>query len=364
METTKNKVTLTTLAQALRLAPSTVSVCLSGKSAQYGVKPETVRRVCEYAAKAGYVPNSAARQLRGNRMPPVGLLFDQNIHAGEMIFKALNPALTALREGHRETRVVGSENFADGIIQLRELGCEEIIVFSKIVESPGTPDELQQSLNAFLNASGNVTIYAVNYNFSDREHFLLPRMFRLGIHRQKIYAGLVNLLQRLGGGPVLQILWDGYDPASHADFLPPHPELQEYPYMLGRAWAADYLKLRRQRRFAAIAIGDDRTAAALMAELIAQGVKIPEEVRIISFDNLDFGECLPVPLTSWGVPLWRHTQLVLHAILDGKEIPARVMSIPDFNWRQSAGIPEVEQRQFERWCEATLAAEPHMPSIS
>ncbi len=47
-----------------------------------------------------------------------------------------------------------------------------------------------------------------------------------------------------------------------------------------------------------VVCGNDRTAAHLMRSLIAMGVRLPEQIRMVSFDDVSYAKFLPVPLTT------------------------------------------------------------------
>ena len=47
-----------------------------------------------------------------------------------------------------------------------------------------------------------------------------------------------------------------------------------------------------------VVCGNDLTAARLMRSLIALGVRVPEQVRLVSFDDVNYAKFLPVPLTT------------------------------------------------------------------
>ena len=47
-----------------------------------------------------------------------------------------------------------------------------------------------------------------------------------------------------------------------------------------------------------VVCGNDLTAARLMRTLIRLGVRVPEEVRLVSFDDVSYAKFLPVPLTT------------------------------------------------------------------
>ncbi len=47
-----------------------------------------------------------------------------------------------------------------------------------------------------------------------------------------------------------------------------------------------------------VVCGNDLTAARLMRTLIGLGVRVPEKVRLVSFDDVSYAKFLPVPLTT------------------------------------------------------------------
>jgi DNA-binding LacI/PurR family transcriptional regulator len=61
-------------------------------------------------------------------------------------------------------------------------------------------------------------------------------------------------------------------------------------------------ELLRKEKIDALLCGNDLTAAKLMQTLHTLGVKVPDDVRIAGFDDLNYGELLPVPLTTLHQP--------------------------------------------------------------
>ena len=347
LTTSTKRATLASMARELGLAASTVSFCLSGKAAQYGIKAETVKLVCDHAAKVGYIVNSAARQLRGQSASPVGILFDPKLSAGEMPMNALNHALTELKKRNIEVRVVAAPTW-QGTVQLQQLGCRKAIVFSSFAETTGTQEDQAQSLQQYYSAASNIKLYCVNYSFQQSENPIFPNIIRMGINRGLVNQALNDyLLQQNKGGKIMLSTWSKIktDPQHHI-VVNHNINDSTSPFELGKLWAQQYLEASKKERISAIMTGDDRISAGLLTELLKNNVQVPQDVRLISFDNLGFGEFLPVPLTSWCVPLQKHVQIALDNILDNKPIPEKLVSIPDFSWRSSSGFTPDEQQEF------------------
>ena len=58
----------------------------------------------------------------------------------------------------------------------------------------------------------------------------------------------------------------------------------------------------RRRRYDGIVCDNDIHAALVMHNLLAAGIKIPQQVRLVSFDDSPAARMLPIPLTSFAQP--------------------------------------------------------------
>jgi DNA-binding LacI/PurR family transcriptional regulator len=72
----------------------------------------------------------------------------------------------------------------------------------------------------------------------------------------------------------------------------------------------------RKQNIDALLCGNDFTAARLMQALHNLGVKVPDDVRIAGFDDLSYGELLPVPLTTLHQPCLELGAAAVAAMLD------------------------------------------------
>ena len=59
----------------------------------------------------------------------------------------------------------------------------------------------------------------------------------------------------------------------------------------------------RDARPDGIVCANDRTAAVLMQVLLGLGYSIPDSVRLVGIDDLDYASLLPVPLTTLRQPV-------------------------------------------------------------
>ncbi len=66
----------------------------------------------------------------------------------------------------------------------------------------------------------------------------------------------------------------------------------------------------------AIVCANDHTAAKLMHTLLALGVRIPEEVRIVGVDDVNYASLLPIPLTTFHQPCLEIGAAAMSAMLE------------------------------------------------
>jgi LacI family transcriptional regulator len=70
-----------------------------------------------------------------------------------------------------------------------------------------------------------------------------------------------------------------------------------------------------------VTCGNDLLALGVVAGLVSQGVRVPEEVSVVGFDDIEMAEQNPLPLTTIRQPKaelgWVATNLLLEEALRG-----------------------------------------------
>jgi DNA-binding LacI/PurR family transcriptional regulator len=93
-----------------------------------------------------------------------------------------------------------------------------------------------------------------------------------------------------------------------------------------------------------IVCANDWTAARLMHSLLALGVDVPGDVRLVGIDDVDYASLLPVPLTTLRQPTRQIGAAALAAMLDrvtGADLPTRdILLQGTLIVRRSCGAPE------------------------
>ncbi len=356
----KNTITLQDIADAMGVSRALVSLCLSGKycDGKHRVSETRAAEIRAYADQIGYIPNYAARKLRTGARPPVGILFNLKIRAGEKSFPAMSLAEEMLHDHEFETQVVGARDIASGLEALMRANCRDVIVLDTFTEQRGAED-LCSGLPRFVDAElfranfSRLNIHAVDYDFPAPAAERLEQVHRLGVDRFGFQCRLIKAFQAAYGGTFLISHWRGSYALETAgsgvapwQFIP-YDEICPTELFDSGVLAVDYfLEVRKYHPVRTVFWGDDRLAAGFCAGLTARGIRIPEEVQVIGFDNLEFTRYLAIPLTTWGVPILANTRVVLESLIAGNDPPSERASLPDVTWGASAVLPDGLKKQL------------------
>jgi signal transduction histidine kinase/DNA-binding LacI/PurR family transcriptional regulator/AraC-like DNA-binding protein len=102
--------------------------------------------------------------------------------------------------------------------------------------------------------------------------------------------------------------------------------------------------------FDALVTNDDRFAHNLLPELQVRGIRVPEDIALVSFDDEEGSHCLSPPLTTVPIPIYevgRKAAETLLTILEGQKVLDQAVDVPSDRLivRQSCGCldPKVAQ---------------------
>ena len=293
--------TTSSLARHLGLSRWTVSRALNGHA---GVKSETVARVHAAMDDLGFSPNLLARGLRGGKTGVVGICFQT---FGTPVFSARLIALqNALRESGYRAMI---ELIDDGtglerqVIRHFQSMKVEGIVF---VGGPSTSNlsyvkELVRSGEMSVVSIDPVTENELLQVAVDRAwamDFLLAKLFDLG-HRKIAFFGIQDNI--LYGSLRLKTLrktakrlgldWEK-DIRIVAD-----DAFADMDYASGKGLADKVLREGKFRSTAILAL-NDQVAIGAFGRFQEEGIRVPRDVSIVGYDNLQVAKHLHPTLAS------------------------------------------------------------------
>lgn len=298
---TKNKVTIMDIASSTGFSKSTVSRVLSGDP---HVSPNSKKIILEYAREMNYEPNYFAQGLKTNRSRTIAF-FVPNIEI--MIYPAIIQAMEA------ETRKLGYTILLCDIQEDKEIAMEYVqklksrnvdgFIFStalydikknaeimEIVKS-GVPcvnllrdDGTTPASVHFDNAKG--AEMGVEYLLGKgkrRIAFLLGQDYLQLYHDR--FRGYVEALQRNGIKVDPDLVWYGYDGSER----------------IATRVVSD--RIRSGAEVDAIFCSSENLAIDTIHALSELGLKVPDDVSVLGYDNTPIAELFIPKITGIGQPV-------------------------------------------------------------
>jgi LacI family transcriptional regulator len=263
------------------------------------VAPATLERVKSVIAELGFVRNESARQLRAGRSRTLGLV----------VLDVANPFFTDVARG--------AEQVADGsdaMVMLcnsgedaeRELRHLEMLEQQRVLGVLITPVDIRNPrIDAMIGRGIPVVLV-------DRRS---ARRNRCSVGVDDVLGGRLataHLLDQghrriaFAGGPpsIPQVAerHQGALSALHEAGLGPDEltviETSSLTVGSGRTAAAELTSMPASRRPSAVFCANDLIALGMLQDLMRQGLRVPDDIAIIGYDDIDFASAAVVPLSS------------------------------------------------------------------
>ncbi len=294
------------------------------------VRNDTREKVEKAAARLGYMPHGAARALASRRSRTIGAVLptvDNPIFASatQAIARELGASgytlLLAAYDYVSDTEVTVTRALLErGVDGLVLVGSDHPPELFQVVEQAGIPCEFTWTLDS----SG----YRHCVGFSNRlaAARATQHLLELGHRKFAVLSGHTasndRARERLAG----------VREALAARGLLAEERILETTFSLGHGRAAlrELLDRPAGRDFTALVCGNDLLALGALLECQARGIRVPEELSITGFDDIELAAELPPGLTTLHVPsaeIGRRAAVRLLERLAGREV-AREEQLP------------------------------------
>ncbi len=292
-------VTITDVSRRAGVSRSTVSRVVAGN----GYVSETNRKAIEAAiVELGYRPNTLAQALRSNRSNVIGAVF---VDVGTPYFANMTYGVQrAIRSAGKALMV--SSGYADqdeearAVIELIDHSCDGIILYLERPMRADVAELLRRSgipVVSIGHKPGPVSRGQVMLDNFGGARAAMRHLLELG-HRN-----IVHLSGQADYGDTIARR-DGMV-AALAEFGMDMGDLHivggEFHQNFGYSATLDLLD--QQRVFTAIFAGDDDIAAGVLLALRERGVRVPEDVSVIGFDDAFHARHMWPPLTTVRQPM-------------------------------------------------------------
>lgn len=299
LQESSSRVRVTDVARLAGCAPATVSRALNDPAK---VSPEKRERIENAMLTLGYVRNHAARALRSQRSNMVGVLIPTLDYA--LYARMVGAANARFSQAGVSTLIATYSYDLDTEVKearlLLERGAEALMLVG---------DNHRPKLHEMLDKFGVPCICTYVYNPQSPHPTvgfdnalaagkLAQHLVHIGHRRIGVISGLTKdndrTSERLEGIKA--------ELARHDIALSPSL-ITECPYAISQGRQACALLLSRNHPPpTAILCGNDVLAQGALTECLARGLRVPADISIVGFDNLEFSMHSNPPLTTIDVP--------------------------------------------------------------
>lgn len=320
------------LARYLSLSTATISTVLNGTPAAREIPPGTQERILAAAEKFNYRPNAMARSLRGMRSHTVGVLVPEiSDPYGAMVLGALGDYL--LSKGyfffvatHRRQAELLDE-YRD---LLRQRSVEGFVVIDTALEKPMPLPTVVVSGHRSHPGITNIVL-----NHDHAAHVALEHLVQLGHERIAFIKGQPYSSDS-------ETRWNAIERAAASLGLVVNPELVTQleidtfsPYV---GYPVVRRLLQRTRDFTALFAYNDLSAIGALRALRDSGLRVPEDVSVVGFDDINSAAFQIPSLTTVRQPLDKMGALAAEVLLErihGGANPVEVIVDPELVIRES-----------------------------
>lgn len=284
------------------------------------VKPELRKRIDAAIAQLGYIPDAAARALSSRRTRTIGAIvptvdnamFARGIEALQRYLSLQGYLLLLATSGYDpEVECAQAQNMAargiDGLILRGDVHTEALrrmlqvqrIPFVNVgVYHPGKP-------YPSVGANNELAAYRACSYLLDLGHRELGMVAALSAHNDRASARVAGVRRAL----------------AERGLQLPDQWMLEVPYQLDDARQAARTLLALPRRPTGVVCGNDVIAYGVLLEAERCGLKVPGDLSVMGFDDLEWSRHLRPSLTTMHLPtdeVWRRAGEYLVRTLNGQ----------------------------------------------
>jgi len=331
-------VNLKSLAEYLSLSPATVSLVMNNAPGASAISAATRQRVLEAAKRLDYRPNPIARSLRTRQTFTIGVIVPE---FSEGYFTTLMNGIedSLLQSGYLHYVVThqGKPDLIDEYPRL--LTKRSVDGFLLVNTSLNEPLPVPVvSISGHKKLKGNTNIMLDH----DRAALLaLKHLYDLGHRRIAFMKG-----QRQASDSDFR--WDGILAMAQRVGLTIYPDL--CVYLEANSWSPElgYPIVRdllaRTRNFTAIFCFNDIAAIGAIRAIADAGLRCPEDISVIGFDDISSAAYQTPRLTTVRQPLRRMGEAAVQTLLKRIEAPTTpypevILFEPELMVRESTTFP-------------------------
>lgn len=331
----KKVVTLKNIAEELGLSITAVSKALRGEG---GIGRQTVERVKETAKRMNYLPNSVAKSLRTNTTKTLGLI------VSDSSFSFFTPVIEGVEKSAAEygyniilcNAYSNADKEKEAVRVLANKRVDGLVLAASMLNG----EEHREFLEAFgipyvfviRKSETNENDYVVNDN-AYGSFQIVDYLIKTGSRR----VCFINIYEKI---PSYSERMQGYQKALSENKIEYNDKLiYGAKPTVEDGYSAMNRVISSGEKPDAVFCGCDVIAIGAMEAILEAGLKIPEDIRVAGYDDIEYAAYLRVPLTTVRQPKYKigkmGTEVLIEKIQEKYEERQNIVLRPDLVLRQS-----------------------------
>ncbi|MDE1154697.1 MAG: LacI family DNA-binding transcriptional regulator [Acidobacteriaceae bacterium] len=297
--TPSGRITLRDLAQHLGLSKTTVSVVMSGSQAAEAIPEKTRKRIQQAAKRLGYRAHHMARSLRRSESMSIGIIVPE-FSDGYFTLLMSGAESYLLNAGYFYFTV--SHYWKPELLKRYPQMLEERGVDGLLLLNSDPPPDCTLPVVSISGSHRKGAPPTVILNHQRAAQIVVEHLHQLGHKRIAFLHG-----QSWSQDTILRR--KAFAASMKAHHLPMYPELQIT--LDSTRWTPDIgydpvtTLLRKTRNFTAIVCFNDTAAMGAIRAVRDAGLRVPEDISVIGFDNIAHASFFSPSLTTVQQPLWQ-----------------------------------------------------------
>jgi LacI family transcriptional regulator len=317
--------TIETIASLASVSRSTVSRVLNNHP---GVKPTVRERVQRVIREQNYAPKAAARSLASSRTDTIGLLVPRSSdYLGDPFIARMIQSIfeASARQGYFAVLAMVTADMEPGFYRriLRSRHFDGVIMFSSDIDDPILPLLIKDGGPMVLIGRHPYFLNVASVDVENREgaREAVAHLITLG-HRR---IGLINGELQMEAA---QARRDGYKQALLEAGMAIESELMvEGFYSDSAAYQAMLKLLDLPEPPTAVFAASDGMAAGALRAIHDRGLRVPDEIALIGYDDLPLAAFTSPPLTSVHQPIGEMSAHAVRVLVEQIRGESQVTSV-------------------------------------
>jgi LacI family transcriptional regulator len=337
-------ITLNDVAERAGFSVSTVSRVLSKQGAKYRISPDTEEKIFEAARDLKYKVNHVARGLRLQKTHSIGVIapdisnpfFAQIIGRIQSVARGLGYSIIVCNTDENLDLEIEQVN----LLQRKRVDGLIAMPVGQRFEHYQDWLEKDQGLVLVDRCFDRLDTAAVCVDNTRGAREAVEHLIQAGHKRIAIIQGLPNTFTSTAR-------LDGYREALAAHGLPFDPTLVVGgDFRRENGYVATKLLLSLDSPPTALFATSDLITLGVLSALSEEGLEIPRDLSLVSFDDFDFAPYLKCPLTVVWQPKEMMGELAVKLLVEqlenGRQDTRRIILRPRLLERESVGPPPAE----------------------